>query len=102
MLWEDETRLGLRSINRAGRGAVIMERLKNLLFGTPSLSLRLAGAVIRGRRNEKRQEGSFALAHHASRALSAVWARTRQQLLLALVPPFCGTGGHSPRFNLGK
>ena len=101
MLWGDETRLRLRSINRAGRGAVIMERLKNLLFGAPSSSSS-PGAVIRGWRNEKSQEGSFALAHHASRALSAVWARSRQQLLLALVRPFCGTGGHSPRFNLGK
>ena len=40
----DETRLGLCSINRAGRAAVIIRRLKNLLFRTPSPA---GGAVIR-------------------------------------------------------
>ena len=98
-LWGDETCLGLCSINRTGRGAVIIWRLKNLLFGTP-LSL-LVQSLGPGEMRKGRA-GSFALAHHASQALSVVSVRSRQQLLLALVRPFCGTGGHSPRFNLGK
>lgn len=51
----DETCLGLCSINRAGRGAVIIRRLKNLLFGTAASP----GAVIRAGEMRKARVGAL-------------------------------------------